>query len=305
MLTVVGTIPYPDVPVVTGVVESRNGIVTIGDRVSFHVQRCTLALLTAAYEVIKYFRRGAIRAVLAGDAGKGDGSQAIYRYIVENPKTILTDVLVFHCLFPDVDWHIKIVMAIEPIKGKTLIVADAGFMYVAKMSGQASFYDLFTPDIGELAFLADEEAPHPFYTRGFIIHEEDNVPALIKRAYLHENAARNLLVKASTDYIVLNGQIAYTVSEPNVPELEAIGGTGDTLTGIVSALLDVGFDLPQAMLIGSRTNRLAGSIGQLTVDTSISNLIANIGLALEGQAIKPVPKEFSITLGIHLNLQFK
>ncbi len=31
--------------------------------------------------------------------------------------------------------------------------------------------DLFTSDVGELAFLADEEAPHLFYTRGFILHE--------------------------------------------------------------------------------------------------------------------------------------
>jgi len=45
------------------------------------------------------------------------------------------------------------------------LIADAGFMYAAKMSGQASKYDLFTPDVGELAFLADEEAPHLFYTR--------------------------------------------------------------------------------------------------------------------------------------------
>jgi len=35
------------------------------------------------------------------------------------------------------------------------------------MSGNAQSFDLFTPDAGELAFLADEEAPHPFYTRGF------------------------------------------------------------------------------------------------------------------------------------------
>jgi ADP-dependent NAD(P)H-hydrate dehydratase / NAD(P)H-hydrate epimerase len=62
-------------------------------------------------------------------------------------------------------------------------------MYAAKMSGQAPSYDVFTPDMGELAFLADESAPHPFYTRGFILHEENRAPELIKRAYQHENAA--------------------------------------------------------------------------------------------------------------------
>ena len=47
---------------------------------------------------------------------------------------------------------------------KPTLVADAGFMYVAKMSGYADAYDLFTPEAGELAILADEKAPHPFYT---------------------------------------------------------------------------------------------------------------------------------------------
>ena len=63
-------------------------------------------------------------------------------------------------------------------------------MYAAKMSGQAASYDLFTPDAGELAFLADETAPHPFYTRGFILHENNKIPDLINRAYSHKNAAK-------------------------------------------------------------------------------------------------------------------
>ncbi|MFN2359334.1 MAG: sugar kinase, partial [Desulfotignum sp.] len=68
-------------------------------------------------------------------------------------------------------------------------------MYAAKMSGAASFYDLFTPDAGELAFLADETAPHPFYTRGFILHTDNPVSELVCRAYAHDNAAQYLLVK--------------------------------------------------------------------------------------------------------------
>ena len=81
------------------------------------------------------------------------------------------------------------------------LVADAGFMYVAKMAGDAPFFDLFTPDAGELAYLADEKAPHPFYTRGFILHEENLIPDLIKRAYRHHNAASYLLVKGVEDFI--------------------------------------------------------------------------------------------------------
>lgn len=86
-----------------------------------------------------------------------------------------------------------------------MLVADAGFMYVAKMSGYADAYDLFTPDAGELAFLADEKAPHPFYTRGFLLASEDDVPELAARAYRHGNAARFLLVKGKTDHLIRGG----------------------------------------------------------------------------------------------------
>jgi NAD(P)H-hydrate repair Nnr-like enzyme with NAD(P)H-hydrate dehydratase domain len=220
------------------------------------------------------------RAILAGDSGKGDGSRQIYRYLVRNPDSLKTNALVFHYLFPDVDWHGKILMALETVSPKPTLVADAGFMYVAKMSGHASFYDLFTPDVGELAFLADEEAPHPFYTRGFIIHQENNIPALIHRAYSHGNAAKNLLVKANRDYLVVNGQIIETVSEPDVPALEAIGGTGDTLTGIVSALLDCGFELSRAMIVAAKANRIMGLLANPGIETPIAKLISHIREAI-------------------------
>lgn len=281
MLTVVGTLPYPDVPLIDGTVRYHRGVITVNDRMNFPVQRGTTALLASACEVMKCLGGGLIRAILAGDTGKGDGSREIYRYLVDHPERMKTNVLAFHYLFPDIDWHGKIVVAIESLPEKPVLVADAGFMYVAKMSGYAGFYDLFTPDVGELAFLADEKAPHPFYTRGFIIHEEDNVPALIKRAYDHNNAARHLLVKAATDYIVAGGRIVDTVSEPNVPELEAVGGTGDTLTGIVSALLGIGFDLVRAMVLAARINRLAGEMARARVDSPITDLIDSIDPAIK------------------------
>ena len=56
----------------------------------------------------------------------------------------------------------RVLFAVEEMAKRPVLIADAGFMYAAKMSGQSSKYDLFTPDVGELAFLADEEAPHPF-----------------------------------------------------------------------------------------------------------------------------------------------
>ena len=112
-------------------------------------------------------------------------------------------------------------------------------MYAAKMSGQAQSYDLFTPDVGELSFLADESAPHPFYTRGFILHQDNQVPDLIARAYAYKNGARHLLVKGSVDYVVADGEITDQISEPATEAMEAIGGTGDTLTGLACALIRI------------------------------------------------------------------
>jgi ADP-dependent NAD(P)H-hydrate dehydratase / NAD(P)H-hydrate epimerase len=62
------------------------------------------------------------------------------------------NTLVFHYLQPDVNWHNRVLFAVEEMDRRPVLIADAGFMYAAKMSGQSSQYDLFTPDIGELAF---------------------------------------------------------------------------------------------------------------------------------------------------------
>jgi len=292
MLTVIGTLPYPDIPVIEGEARYSRGIVTIAGRWSFQAQRGTAALLGAACEALKYLGLDPPRTVLAGDTGQGDGSRRLYCYLVENPKIMETKVLVFHYLFPDVDWHGKIIMAIDKISPKPILIADAGFMYVAKMSGQANFYDLFTPDLGELAFLADEEAPHPFYTRGFLLHEDNRPFDLITRAYLHGNSAKNLLVKAAVDHIVVQGHVIATESEPNVSELEAIGGTGDTLTGIVSALVASRFELPRAMILAAKANRIAGSLAKPTVATPITSLIDKISEAL-GEVLEGSARSYS------------
>jgi len=113
-----------------------------------------------------------------------------------------------------IEWHKRLHVVIGRLNSRPCLIADAGFMYAAKMSGEAALYDLFTPDVGELAFLADEEAPHPFYTRGFILHEENRVPDLITRAYKHHNAARYLLVKGEKDYLAdESGEIPAIIGE--------------------------------------------------------------------------------------------
>ena len=168
-----------------------------------------------------------------------------------------------------------------------LLIADAGFMYAAKMSGQAAEYDLFTPDMGELAFLADETAPHPFYARGFLLSEDNQAPDLVRRAHANANAARHMLVKGARDMVVRGQDILDTVDSPSEEAMEAMGGTGDTLTGMAAALTEAGWDIPSACLAAARANRLAGSLAKPTPAGQIATLIAHIPEALAGLDAAP------------------
>lgn len=279
MLAVVGTVPEDGFPTVAAPVElDGDEIIIKGIRIP--VNRGTPALLGAAIKACEVLGTQLPVAYLAGDTGLGKGSRGLYKYLSENLKNTAFGVITFHYLQPDVDWHNRVLFAIEELSLKPFLVADAGFMYSAKMSGQASSYDLFTPDTGELAFLADEEAPHPFYTRGFIFHKENQIPELIARAYAHANAASYLLVKGKEDYIADKDGILSTVGRPAEESMEAIGGTGDTLTGIVSALLDSGMDVRQAAEKAAVINRLAGHYAQPTPATQVSEIIDRIPKAM-------------------------
>ena len=134
--------------------------------------------------------------------------------------------------------------------------------------------------MGELAFLADETAPHPFYTRGFILHEDNRVPDLIERAYRHKNAARYLLVKGCCDYLAGKKGLLGRVDRPVAEAMEAMGGTGDTLTGLVAALSSCGMPIEKAALAAARANRLAGCLADPTPATQVSEIVRHIDGAL-------------------------
>jgi len=279
VLAVIGTVPDQAFSLVAGTAELT------GDRLLIAGQTCpihrgTPALLAAALVTARTLGQPPPQAYLVGDLGLGDGSRQLYAFLETELPQRQYQVLCFHYLQPDVDWHNRIMFAIEAMASRPLLIADAGYMYVAKMSGQAGAYDLFTPDIGELAFLADEEAPHPFYTRGFILHEENLAPDLIQRAYAFDNAARFLLVKGRNDYIACRQGILATVSEPEVAALEPIGGTGDTVTGIAAALITAGYDIPTAALLAARANRLAGQLADPTPATQVTAIIYHLPRAL-------------------------
>jgi hypothetical protein len=279
VIGVVGTVPDQDFPLVTGETRLEGGSITIQGK-QIPVNRGTPALLAAAIKTAQVLEQGAPFAYLVGDVGLGHGSRRLYEYLSGHLGKHDFNTIVFHYLQPDVDWHNRILFAVEEMERRPVLIADAGFMYAAKMSGQSSQYDLFTPDIGELAFLADEEAPHPFYTRGFILHEENRVPELIARAYQYENAPRCLLVKGKQDYVADRQGIRTTIDTPMEEAMEAIGGTGDTLTGIVTTLIGTGMEVVKAATIASRVNRLAGHYANPTPAMQVIEMVQHIPRAL-------------------------
>lgn len=279
MLAIVGTIPDADFPLATGEVTLKGGHIYVEGRPA-PVNRGTPALMAAAIKCLDVLGLPMPYGYLAGDIGLGDGSRRLYEHLVEHLPQSDFQVITFHYLQPDVDWHNKVLFAIGKIRKRPKLIADAGFMYAAKMSGLAEEYDLFTPDAGELAFLADEEAPHPFYTRGFILHEDHNITDLIRRAYAHRNAARRLLVKGRIDYVAGPQGVIAAIDTPSEEALEPIGGTGDTLTGILSALICGGFDIDRAALLAARSNRIAGRLASPTPMTQVAEIIARIPQAV-------------------------
>ncbi len=280
MLAIVGTVPDQEFPLTAGEITLKNRKIYIGER-NFPVNRGTPALMAAAIKAGDYLGSKNIYGFLAGDIGRGNGSRTLYEYLSNNLSGFDFSSIVFHYLQPDVDWHNRVMFAVCEMKKRPVLIADAGFMYAAKMSGQAKEYDLFTPDVGELAFLADEKAPHPFYTRGFILKQENRTEELIARAYKHDNAARYLLVKGRSDYVADQQGIIAKIDKPVDAAMEVIGGTGDSLTGILSALVSSKIVIDKAAIIAAQVNRLAGHFAVPTPATQITEIIKYIPKALD------------------------
>ena len=284
MWCIAGTLPDPDFALCPAGLEGEStvagGLLHLPDGQAVPVQRGTAALAATAILACRELGIAPPRLLLAGDPGSGAGSRAIYAWLEQNLAGIAPAGLTFHYLFPDQDWHNRVLMATQALAVPPVMVADAGFMYVAKMSGYADAYDLFTPDLGELAFLADEKAPHPFYTRGFLLAREDDVPPLLQRALEHGNCPKNLIIKGSKDYIVVDGRVIATVDAPSVPAMECIGGTGDLVTGLATAFLCGGAAMDEACTAAARMARLLAQLCAPNPGTQIGELIEMLPQAM-------------------------
>jgi hypothetical protein len=280
MILLVGAIPIRDLPLLMSRVSlSEQGVIVDG-RV-LDIDRGTATMLTVVCTICQEFGLENPMGLIAGDMGTREGSMKIYDYLVENLSDLNVSVLTFHYIMPNIKKNKQVLEKIDFLKKRPVLIADAGSMYVAKAGGDASRYDIFTPDLGEVAYLADEEAPHPTYTRGFIFHMENDVPELIRRAYESKNAARTLFVKGEVDYICQDGEILEKISEPNIEELEPVGGTGDMITGMISGLIYAGKSHIEACQIAGRVNRKAGELCRPTPATQVKDIIKCIPAALK------------------------
>ena len=273
-LLIVGTVPVVDLPLACGEVHREGQMLKIGETTLAGGQG-TGAMLGAALAVTEYLKLDPPWAVVAGDIGGGAGSRAVYEYLIENIAALAPEILALHYCLPDMMLMGSLCRQVVGLAARPMLLADAGAMYAAKAAGLAGDFDVFTPDLSELAFLADKAATHPAYiSRHLFTTEAARIPELAIAAYRDRNAARLLLVKGATDYIFRDGDLMARVAAPDVPALEAIGGTGDTITGLTAGFIAAGLEPHQAALFAARTNRTAGELAAVTPASRVPELIA-------------------------------
>ncbi|MGQ9572109.1 MAG: NAD(P)H-hydrate dehydratase [Dehalococcoidia bacterium] len=274
MMLIAGTVPIQDFPLTVGRVASEgDGLVVGGRRIP--CAQGTGAMVSAAMAAADYLKLEAPQVVLAGDIGQGKGTREVYEFLIRKVGDISPQVLVLHYCLPIMALMRRLCESVQRCRRRVVMVADAGSMYAAKAAGLASCFDVFTPDPAEMAFLADPDASHPAYIARYLFGADaERTPELVAAAYRHGNAARLLLVKGATDYVVNGGDIVATVEEPNVPALEAVGGTGDTITGLVSAFVYAGLEPREAAIIAARANRMAGKLAEATAATRVQQIVA-------------------------------
>ncbi len=284
MLLLVGTMPIEDMPLTYGPCKYSENKLVIGDYVltDKYVTLGTATMISAASATCHALGIQEPHAVVVGDIGKGDGTLKLFRYLTDEVANLKPTVLTIHYILPAREPFIELVNTVDKMEGKPFFIADAGALLNAKAVGVSRKFDLFTPDPGELSFLADADAAHPAYVRHFIFEvDTTEVVRLGKEAWEHGDVPRYLLVKAATDHIFVEGKVVGITKEPNIPALEPIGGTGDTITGIVSALIYSGIEPSEACIKATKINRFMGQLANPTPATRIAQLIPFIPEAVK------------------------
>lgn len=276
-LLVVGTVPDSAGEVLAGPVErAADGLLAVGGRPLPSCQG-TAAMLGAAEATLRHLRLPPPRALLGGDLGRGDGTRAVLARLPAEARRLRPAVIALHYLQPVMALVRRALDGLAGLAPAPLLVADAGGMYAAKAAGLAPRFELMTPDVGEVGFLADPEASHPAYVSRWLFgRPEFDAVALARRAAEVGGSARVLLVKGAVDLVSDRGEVVARVDAPHVPELEPIGGTGDTITGLAAAFLAAGFPTVDAAVCAARANREAGRRLGARPDHRAADLVARL-----------------------------
>ena len=281
MMLIAGTIPIKGLSLTLATAKVQGEFLDI-DGHQVPSTQGTGALIGAALATTSYLGLPAPQVLIAGDIGEGRGSREIYEYLIQNIAEISPKVLALHYCLPNMALTRRLCSALKECPRRPFLIADAASMYAAKAAGLAAEFDIFTPDASEMAFLADPDATHPAYISKHLFDADiTQTPQLVATAYQNKSAANLLLVKGATDYVVQYGEILTTISEPDVPELEAIGGTGDTITGLVSAFTYADLEPHEAAIIAARANRMAGKVAQVTPATRVKQVIDHFPLVFK------------------------
>ena len=288
MILLAGTVPLKDFPLTEGKGFLKDNSIIVGDQ-SFPCGMGSGAMMSAVIETLEFYGKEPPYLVVAGDIGNAMGSRKIYKrageIILKNQPAIIT----MHYLQPIVTLMEKICDSAAKTDKKPFMIADAGSLYAAKASGNAGKFNLFTPDTAELKFLADSKAMHPAYISNYLLaNSHENIPEMICQSYSSGNVPDFLLVKGKTDFIAVKGDVVHTTSSPDLPLLEPIGGTGDTITGIVTALIGCGMPVEKASYAATRINRLAGQRAGLKPGSKVIELIKSIKRVLDDNAFHMV-----------------
>ncbi len=281
MLTIMGTLPFDEMGLKTGKATFEGGSLKVED-FELTPSLGTSVMVASACITCEALNLEPPYFVTAGDIGDGKRSKELYSYMAANLGTLDVTVLAMHYIMPDIPGMRDILDSLRETREGVTLIADAGAMYAAKAAGLAQEIDIFTPDAGEMAYLADPKATHPAYVEHLLFElDASEVVTLIKKSYETGNTPKILLVKGPIDYVVKEGEVVETINEPSISAMEAIGGTGDSLTGILSALIYGGYEKVDACIKAARINRIAGKLAQPDPSTSISHIIDKIPDALK------------------------
>jgi NAD(P)H-hydrate repair Nnr-like enzyme with NAD(P)H-hydrate dehydratase domain len=271
---IAGTVPIRDFPVTIGEANFDDGNLIMGNQ-RIPCGMGTASMISAAAAVTSFLGIDPPVAIVAGDIGDAAGSRKIYQELITGLHQISPNVLTLHYLPPIMNLMKKVINAAEKCSVMPAIIADAGSMYAVKAGGIARKCCLLTPDFAELKFLADPDAMHPAYICNYFLQSGNNdVEKLVNSAYEHGNSSPYLIVKGSTDYVVHEGKILARVDEPDIPSLEPVGGTGDTITGLITAFMHAGNSPERAGYIATKLNRMAGKYARIEPDSRVHHLIA-------------------------------